>query len=100
VFSLGLGESLKEDGLAQIEESNEGFVWEVRRYAELFCSRHGSVTSDDLRRYAIERGIAPNHQNAWGAVFRGGGWRVVGRKKSEFASNHGREIRIWSNRPG
>jgi len=56
---------------------------------------NGSVSADDLRRYADKHNDQPGHVNAWGSVFRGAGWRMVGRMKSTIPSNHAREIKVW-----
>jgi hypothetical protein len=94
LFDADLSRSLKEQGLDQVEENND-FVAVMRGAAERIAREKGSVSSDDLRRYAIDHKIRPHHQNAWGAIFRGKRWRLVGRKRSKFVSNHAREIKIW-----
>lgn len=90
------GEALKEEGLDSVETKNKKFVDIMRARATELCLEFGRVTSDDLRRYAMELGIRPEHPNAWGSVFRGKKWTVVGRMKSKLASNHAREIRVWA----
>ena len=95
LFDRQTGEILREVGVDRVEESSSEFVATMRLLAVKISEDRGSVTSDDLRKIAEERGLRPCHRNAWGAIFRGKGWRVVGRRKSELASNHAREIRVW-----
>jgi hypothetical protein len=92
----GTGTLLKERGLDSVESHETTFVEKMRRRAVEIATESGTVTSDDLRSYAKAYGIEPNHQNAWGAIFRGKLWRSVGRKKSTVNSNHSREIRVWA----
>jgi hypothetical protein len=92
----GSGSILKERGLDSVESHEATFVEKMRKRAFEIATESGTVTSDDLRHYAKAYGIVPNHQNAWGAIFRGKLWRSVGRKKSSLNSNHNREIRVWA----
>lgn len=94
-LDLFIGEQRKNQGISLVESNAMGFIEAMRREAIRISSVIGSVTSDDLRLYADRHGFIPHHQNAWGAIFRGKAWRIVGRKKSEIPDNHAREIRIW-----
>jgi gentisate 1,2-dioxygenase len=40
--------------------------------------------------------LQPRHKNAWGAIIRGRGWRVIGRRRSELATNHGHVNPVWT----
>lgn len=86
----------RTSGIDSVEKRADCFVSKMRTVAREICGEHGQVTSDDLRKYALENSIAPHHPNAWGSVFRTKEWRCIGRRKSTFVSNHAREIRIWS----
>lgn len=97
-FSWERGNKHKEAGLDSVEEHNPSFVEIMRKRARELVAETGRVTSDDLRRYARVNGIAPDHPNAWGAVFGGKEWVQIGRMKSKLTSNHAREIRIWTLR--
>lgn len=94
-LSLEQGRSLKEDGLASVTENNATFLSLMRAEAIRISQQRGWVTSDDLRVYASQLNIEPTHQNAWGAIFKGPNWKVVGRRKSAVPGSHSREIRIW-----
>jgi hypothetical protein len=96
--SLREGEAARDEGVALVSENNPTFVEIMREAARVLARKNGSVCSDDLRAYAQMCGIEPEHQNAWGAIFRGQEWVVVGRRKSRLTSNHAREIRVWTLR--
>jgi len=89
------GEKLKQLGLNLVEDHNFDFVAKMRAKAVEICRRNGSVTIDDLRRYSDLTGITPNHQNAWGTVFRGRPFIRSRMKRSTYASNHARMISVW-----
>lgn len=97
-MSLETGKREKQLGLDLVTDHNQDFVAILRAYAEAFCLNHGTVTTDDLRDYADEHGLQPNHPNAWGAIFRGKRFVEAGRVKSRRTSNHAREIRRWALR--
>ena len=90
------GEQLKMEGLDRVEENNQRWVDKMRERAIEMCLVMGEVSSDELRYWADAANCHPEHQNAWGAVFRGTAWVFTGRwKKSTYKSNHAREIKIW-----
>ena len=95
-FDLEKGRTLKVEGQATTEASNERFVDLMREEALRIIASDGYVTCDDLRRYALKLGIEPHHPNAWGAIFRGKGWKLVDRTLSQFTTNHARSIGIWT----
>lgn len=95
-LSLAQGALLKEDGLASVSENNTVFLAQMRAEAKRISEIRGWVTSDDLRVYASQQNLEPTHQNAWGGVFRGPQWRVIGRRKSAVPQGHAREIKIWA----
>lgn len=94
------GDDLKHRGQEQVEGNSEGWVKKMREVAVKIVGIRGSVSSDDLRRYALKNGLQPHHPNAWGAIFRGTvegmKWVEIGRKKSAKKSNHGRKISVWT----
>ena len=97
-FDLDQGLALKDAGIAQVAQNNRAWLVKMRNYARMTSAFRGWVSSDDLREYANDYAQSvghPTHPNAWGAVFKGQGWKVVGRTKSTLVSNHGREIRMW-----
>ena len=67
----------------------------MRKIAKRLSWEHGAVCADDLRRIANSTNDQPAHVNAWGAVFRGKDWRVIGRTKSITPTAHAREIKVW-----
>lgn len=88
----------KQLGLALVEDHNRYFVEAMRDEAVKVAMSQGKVSIDDLRPIAARRGLEPDHQNAWGAVFRGKRWQRAGYKQSNYPSNHGRTIAIWELR--
>ena len=95
LFDYAAGKEAKEAGQASVELHNIDFVTNMRDVARAIARENGTVSADDLRRYAAANDIKPAHPNAWGSIFRGKGWRVVGRKKSALRTNNSREIKIW-----
>jgi len=89
------GDLRKTDGQAAVEENNQVFVRTMRTVAMRISEERGMVTSDDLRLEADRLGLTPTHVNAWGAVWIGKGWEVIGHKKSALPSSHAREIKIF-----
>lgn len=94
-LSLEEGRKLKQEGLDRVAEDNTEFLLKMRYEAMRISQERGWVSSDDLRVYASQLDLAPTHQNAWGCLFKGPNWKVVGRRKSAVPGNHAREIRIW-----
>ena len=97
-FDLLAGEQAKTAGQLAVEAHSGGFVGYMREQAAIYAYNGGYVDSDYVRELAQHLGIKPHHPNCWGAIFRGPGWVALGWKKSELASNHGRQIRIWGRR--
>lgn len=94
-LSLEEGRVLKEEGITSVSENNTEFLALMRAEAIRISQSRGWVSSDDLRVYASQHNIEPTHQNAWGAVFLGACWKVIGRRKSAVPESHNREIKIW-----
>jgi len=99
VTQMNLGLRLKDRGLDAVENSNESWVDTMRKYAVWFSLKAGSVTADNVRQYARNIDFQPDSPNAYGAIFRGKGWKCVGRTKSSHPGNHAREIRVWRYEP-
>ena len=95
-LSLEEGRVLKDDGLAGVADNNIAFLAVMRAEARRIYETRGWVSSDDLRVYASQQNLEPTHQNAWGAVFLGRCWKVIGRRKSAVPESHNREIKIWA----
>ena len=64
-FDWEAGRDRKDAGLEQVEEHNPSFVEVMRERARDVATRLGTVSTDDLRLYARQMGLTPNHQNAW-----------------------------------
>lgn len=94
-LDLFAGKRRQREGIAKVASNNSTFKDLLRAKAIQLSLERGSVSIDELRVYCEENGIRPAHHNAYGSIFRGKEWELVGRKPSEFPSNHGREIRIW-----
>lgn len=97
-LDLFTAERLKRQGLEQAESRCPEWICEIRQVAREHARRHGQVTSDDLRIWADEYHLHPNHPNSWGAVFKGSEWVAVGYRKSRYVSNHARRITVWELR--
>lgn len=94
-MNLSEGQRLKHEGQEKVDARNKRFLYDMRVYARAMSHSIGSVTTDDLRRYATGLGQYPTHHNAWGCIFKQKGWTVIGRQPSKLASNHGRFIAVW-----
>lgn len=90
------GNQLKLQGIEQVTYNNQDFVQMMRNYALSHAQKNGSVTADDMRELAMEKGIEPLHANAWGAVFNTKDLRPVGYTQSRTPSCHSRVIRVWA----
>jgi hypothetical protein len=90
-----MGLHLKERGLRTVEITNADFLKHARKEALRRAKLGYNVSTDDLRVWALELNVRPKSRNAWGAVFRGKEWQLVGTKPSSFVSNHGRRILVW-----
>lgn len=93
---LELAEARKESGQEQVEDHSDGWVGRMRRYAIGVARMVGEVTADDLRTYAVRCDDEPHHPNAWGAVFKGKGWKLSGYRKSKHVTNNARVIGVWT----
>lgn len=90
------GAGRKADGLDRVTATHATFVTRLRAVAQAHAQRYGVVHIDDVRRLAAELGLAPHHPNAWGAIFRGPGWRKVGERASAVPSNHAHVSPLWA----
>ena len=89
------GNQLKLAGLDLVELHNRKWMDIIRDVARRICRECFQVSADDLHQWADDHDCHPGHRNAWGAVFRGNEWTVVGYKHSEYPSNHARLISVW-----
>lgn len=88
--------SPRESGQDRVESHNREFVAQMRIIAKQICKERGTVSTDDLRRYADAHGIVPPHFKAYSVIFRGKDWAFVAWKPSEIPSNNGRRIAIYT----
>ena len=93
------GAQAKQLGLDLVELHDGAWLERMRAEAKRISQQVGMVSTDDLRLYCGIHGLTPNSPNSYGAIFRGKGWREVGRKKSTVPSNHYRELRVWRWEP-
>ena len=89
------GRRLRDEGKDLVESHNGEFMETIRKVARSIARQQGRVTVDELRGWAKQNGLAPKHQNAWGAVFRGAEWEEIGEQPSSFVTNHARRVRVW-----
>lgn len=85
----------KKHGLDRVEEKAEDWITWIRRKAHMWAQIHGEVSADNLRHFADSYDRHPHHPNAWGAIFRGRQWEVVGYRKSTYRTNNARRICVW-----
>lgn len=97
-LSLDEGVRLKIQGLDALEDDHR-FLDTMREAAIRISHESGFVTSDNLRVLADKLGLKPKHPNAWGALFRGPHWTIIGRQKSAVPGNRAREIKVWRYAP-
>lgn len=90
------GKLFRDEGIERVEMNNPEFVSAMRLVALQHAQKHGTVTADDLRAVASERGIEPLHPNAWGSVFNTPALKPVGFTHSKTPSCHARVIRVWT----
>ncbi len=89
------GMQAKQLGLDLAELHDGAWLESMRAHAKRISAECGMVTTDDLRLYGASYGLYSMSPNSYGAIFRGKGWTMVGRKKSIIPSNHARELKIW-----
>lgn len=89
-------EALKRHSLQRVESRASDWLAIMREEAIRLFQRDGAVSTDELRLYAEHTLQLPEHDNWWGAIFRRPRWRQIGRRKSRWASTHGREIKVWA----
>ena len=94
-FAALSGEVLKQSGIKKVTANNREWIDWIRAKAAQIALKAGVVSADDLRNVAVAHGREPAHPNAWGAVFRGSDWEIVGRKKSATPSAHSRTINVY-----
>jgi hypothetical protein len=96
LFDLNKGREKRDAGIALVSINNKEFIAEMRKFANDLAKHTGQVHVDDVREYAIAKGIRPNHSNAWGAVFRGSEFTQSGEyRASRLISNHGHRSPVW-----
>lgn len=93
--SLFTGEALKEIALDGLEIKHGDFLGTARSVAKCLARKNGSVTMDEVREVLDKLGLAPDHCNVFGAVFRGEKWQSVGSRKSRRPSSHSRWVQVW-----
>ena len=89
------GKRRRRYGIKAVSAHNEYFLIRCREFAARHAAEHGSVTCDDVRTWCAERGLAPDHSNAWGAVF-AKGFKLIDYTKSKLPSTHARAIGRWA----
>lgn len=99
VLNLEAGAEQKELGLYATELNNAEFVALARSIAQLISCQQGSVTMDEVRTHPRLHGWQPSSPNAYGAVFNGKGWRLLGFEPSHVKTNRTRRIGRWTWKP-
>lgn len=94
-LSLASAIAARDYGIDAISLSHEPFISIMRKVAVTISQRDGQVTSDMLRLLASSWGLMPQHPNAWGAIFKTKGWRMIDRRQSQIVTSHARWIGVW-----
>ena len=87
------GQQLKLEILDDIEARRSQFISMARNMARSISRERGQVSINDIR----EKHPLPDdvHPSAYGAVFRGPLWKVIGYTAAKHSDAHGRLIRIY-----
>jgi hypothetical protein len=94
-FDLFKACEARDTALARVETHHADIVRVLRAAAKVHAQQHGRVHVDDVRKIAAARGMTVA-KNAWGAIFRGPGWRKVGERPSALVSNKGHVSPEWT----
>jgi hypothetical protein len=94
-FDVSQGLQAKDAALDHVEAYHADAVRILRAAAKAHAREYGRVHVDDVRRIAAARGMTVA-KNAWGAIFRGPGWRKVGERPSALVSNKGHVSPEWT----
>ena len=97
-FNLPLALAERDFGINAVAERNQTFLETVRGAARMICRNQGSVTADDVRKWADENGYAPSNKNCWGAVFKSPDFVAVGFTTSRQVQGHGNRLVRWALR--
>jgi hypothetical protein len=92
---LMLALKARDEGIQAVSHSNATFIETVRSAARMICRKNGTVSADDVREWAKQRGIEPTHKNAWGAVFCKSEFEFVCYFRSRQLSGRGNLISRW-----
>lgn len=98
-FDLFEGEQLKEQGIAQAENSRVLLLMRAREVALELLAAKSEITYDDVYKRMEERNLHPeNIGNAAGSIFRDPKvFRFTGKwAKSSRVTNHARVNRVWT----
>jgi len=97
MWSAAESERRKREGMEAAALARAALLAEARRHARIMAvDRLNGITADDVRSSLDMAGYPDTLGAAWGSVFKGGDWEPTGEwRKSEFASNHSRMLRVW-----
>ncbi len=89
-------QAAKKRGMSRSARNNAVFLVWARSIARMIAVTRGTVTTDDIRRVAVETGHPPATPQAWGSIFKDKEWEFTGnREPSKHIANHGRELKVW-----
>ena len=96
LFDAKESQRLKTEGMELAAENRSEDLETYRQIALEISVRRPYLTSDDVAREAINRGLSGNLGPAAGSLFKTPDWVWTGeRRRSARKSNHSREIRIY-----
>jgi hypothetical protein len=91
------GATLRDLGLARIEQAHHDFLTAARKVLDALIRLHGCATIDEVRDILATANIYPESNHAWGAVPGPQKYVCVGQRKSSRPSNRARIVRIWAH---
>ena len=98
-FDAEKSEAAKEHGIARAATSKtkNPILDKARQIARnLPAAKTIGVTADDVIQVLVKEGYSVHALgNAAGALFRGGAWVCIGRRKSKRIHAHANELRVW-----
>lgn len=94
-LNLEQGRYLRDRGIELASMRNQTFLETVRSAARMICREKGTVTCDDVRKWASDNNIEPTTPNGWGALFKSPEFVSVGYTQSAQVQRHGGILRVW-----
>lgn len=97
LFDVTRGAELKEEWMALAASTRADRLVLARNVArQLPGAKAEGITSDDVWKEMIARGVYEELGGASGSLFKGGDWKWTGKfRRSTKVSNHARMVMVW-----